>query len=130
VEISELEILLQEYDRTPTECDGCTRLISHGLAKAGVVHQVFQGVCNQFDGDRLVRSIPHYWIDLLDGFRVDYRLRMWMGQSDQIPHGIFVPSQYPNLKWIGEPFTFSVLPEAILKALTTPFPIGFGLNYD
>ena len=44
---------------------------------------------------------PHFWIMLHDGRYIDYRARMWLGEAEHIPHGIFKPEDYP-ISYHGE----------------------------
>ena len=42
----------------------------------------------------------HFWIELEDDeYIIDYRARMWMGDKEEIPHGIFKREAYPNADW-------------------------------
>ncbi|MBS4161489.1 hypothetical protein GWP49_30920, partial [Klebsiella pneumoniae] len=46
---------------------------------------------------------PHFWVVLDDGWLVDLRLRMWLGDHDNIPHGVFHPDNEPGLFYKGDP---------------------------
>ncbi|MDH6674341.1 hypothetical protein M2277_005033 [Paenibacillus sp. LBL] len=79
------------------ECDGMTRLISGILQDAGVVHFISTGYV-ELNGRTVA---PHYWITLKDGSYIDYRLRMWLGESDDIPHGLFDSVDY-NVTYVSD----------------------------
>jgi hypothetical protein len=42
---------------------------------------------------------PHFWIDLPDGRRVDYRIRRWLGDHEHIPHGVFDPVSWNKVEY-------------------------------
>ncbi len=71
------------------ECDGLTRVISTLLQRDGVDHRVFVG---QLEVDGVGTIDYHWWIDLLDGTLCDLRARMWLGEFQDVPHGVFAPS--------------------------------------
>jgi hypothetical protein len=80
----ELRELLNDLDAAPVECDGMCRLITTRLQNLGIPHQVMVGSVSLNDG-----SIPHhYWI-MVGELTVDYRARMWLGDTPFVPHGIF-----------------------------------------
>ena len=89
---------LEPLDRLPLECDGLTRVISTLLTRDGVAHQAMAGAL-------LVPGVGdiglHWWIDLVDGRRVDYRARMWLGGSEKVPHGVFTPGD--EVQYSGQP---------------------------
>jgi hypothetical protein len=70
------------------------------LTSAEIPHLVHIGSVNILG----TGSIPlHFWISLPSGVICDYRLRMWLGNSPEIPHGIFTPSdavEYVSLQTI------------------------------
>lgn len=83
---------LMSVDAAPVECDGHTLMVSIALSKAGIPHKrVFGSVSGQAGRFTLA---PHLWINI-DGFILDYRLRMWvriLSGPDHVagaPHGIF-----------------------------------------
>lgn len=81
---------LASVDALALECDGLTRVISTLMQRDGIAHQVCVGSLTISD----VGMIPlHWWIVLSDGRICDYRARMWLGQSVEVPHGLFVPCQ-------------------------------------
>lgn len=121
-EIIEIEELLNRYDSSPTECDGMTMLCHTVLHNVGVSHQVIAGICEYQD-----RIMPiHYWIELLDdhlGWVVDYRLQMWFGKSDNVPHEIFQPENYAQIEYIGIPDDSPPLSQAVFHILQQRMPL-------
>ncbi len=102
---------LNAYDKLPLECDGLTRVLSYVLKAAGEPFQAY--------GGRVVlngEEFPvHYWIILGDGLVVDYRLRMWFGET--APHGVFRLGDHPGLEYFGEPVDLAC-PAAVFDYLT------------
>ncbi|WP_114471621.1 hypothetical protein [Pseudorhodoferax soli] len=91
---------LASLDALRLECDGMTRVISNLLQRDGISHTPMTG--------RLViegvgRVVPHCWIKLEDGRRIDVRARMWLGDDPRVPHGI-VPDDALGVQYEGEPF--------------------------
>jgi hypothetical protein len=95
-----LEEELAKYDSLKhLECDGMSLVISYRLTQLNVEHWIMTGAL--FHNGELVIK-PHLWVALNDGARiVDYRARMWAGESDDIPHGIFRPEDYSNVRYEG-----------------------------
>lgn len=94
--LQELEEILAIADRSQTQCDGCSRLVSHLLTQKQVQHFPRTGQVIASGG----RAIAlHYWVELLDDFgamwRIDYRLQHWLGEG--YPHGIFRPQPHHPL---------------------------------
>lgn len=73
----------------PLECDGMTRCISTLLHHHHIQHSVHIGALT-VDG---VGRIPlHWWIVLESREHIDLRARMWLGNHENVPHGLFMPS--------------------------------------
>lgn len=83
----ELEAVLMALDDCQLECDGMTWAVSHLLKAAGIPHDCMSGMVRNEQTKDIVT--PHYWIALNGGWVVDLRLRMWFGDHDEVPHGIF-----------------------------------------
>jgi len=98
------------YDSCPLECDGLTRVLHTVLATHLIPHEVVIGTI------RLGKKVfePHFWIQLPDGYIVDYRARMWLGPN--APHGVFRRS---NARYSGRPVLLEVLPKFLFEVLTT-----------
>ena len=80
----ELRELLDDLDAAPVECDGMTRLVIGRLAKAGIAYRAYVGSITL--GDKAMS--PHWWVEV-DGLTIDYRAKMWLGDSPMVPHGVF-----------------------------------------
>jgi hypothetical protein len=79
-------------DSQPLECDGLTRVLVYLLSKEGVEHRAMQGTVWHNEKQE---GIPmHYWIEL-DGGILDFRARMWLGNTPDVPHGFFNPADTP-----------------------------------
>lgn len=98
----DLHALTHHIDATDTECDGASRLVHLALTRAGVIHQPFVGRVDCTDG-RGIRL--HYWIRV-GSWLIDYRARMWLGSD--APHGVFLPGDYPDFRYIGKPTSFTM----------------------
>lgn len=83
------ESTLHRLDALPLECDGLTRVMSTLLLRDGIDHRVMHG---QLHIDTVGTVGIHWWITIADGRHLDFRARMWLGESVSVPHGAFVPS--------------------------------------
>lgn len=102
-----LELDLLELDDCGIECNGMTWAISHLLSKAEIPHECMFGyVLSEHTGEAVT---PHYWIQLEEGWIIDYRLRMWLGDTDDIPHGVFHKAE---AWWLGMRYEGESLPRA------------------
>jgi hypothetical protein len=91
--------ILDQLDRCALECDGLTLLISSLLSRAGEAHtRGIGGIVYTLDGRSFA---PHLWIDLADGWRIDYRARMWLRERPDVPHGVFRPAGWPQVAYDG-----------------------------
>lgn len=127
--LSEIDRLLNPYDSSPTECDGMTQLCHTLLYEAKVPHIVKCGVCSY--GINLLSL--HFWIDLterLQGYRVDYRLRMWFGKSADVPHGIFLAEKFAHIQYEGIHLELEPLPNVVFYALQVGIPKTESLPWD
>jgi hypothetical protein len=97
-EIKNALTVLDEFENCYLECDGLTTVISSLLTTAGIPHKVYVGraACS---GKRIS---PHLWVELENGTIIDYRLRMWLGSHPEIPHGVFNPSDYSSVEYVGQ----------------------------
>lgn len=78
---------LLRLDATPLECDGVTRCISTVLSKNGIAHEVHLGSVEVMGVGKMH---PHFWIKIKK-MVIDLRARMWLGDDERVPHGVFVP---------------------------------------
>jgi len=90
-----IEQLVKPYIDLPLECDGLTRVISYILDKNNIKHKTCIGlISNKKD-----KVVEHYWIELSDGRYIDYRARMWLGDDESVPNGIFNPENYKETEY-------------------------------
>jgi len=47
---------------------------------------------------------------------------MWLGETPDIPHGIFHPANYPKIYYQGNSIKLALLPDVLFQILTRPFP--------
>jgi len=88
-----LEKLISKYDKLPLECDGLTRVISYVLTQNNIQHKTCIGSISDKNGNGII----HYWIKLQNGNYIDYRAKMWLDNSLNIPNGIFNPKDYSDV---------------------------------
>ena len=112
----ELEFALLSLEDARVDSDCMTFVISKILDDRGVFHQCRVGYAE----DRLSRmtTAPHCWIELEQGWCIDLRLRQWLGDEDDLPHGVFQPSNYPRVRYQGTALLVPRLDVEDLKAMT------------
>jgi hypothetical protein len=111
---TELLARLEKYSELPLECDGMTRVVTYLLTQEGISHSVKAGTFFH-RGERVVPL--HYWVELPDGKTIDYKARMWAGESAEVPHGVFDPKKFPKVKYSGVP-TELIVSNFVFKVLT------------
>ena len=87
-----LEQLTRLAEQKPLlECDGLTRLLSYVLRLNGIEHLTMVGTLQLTATEDV---LPHHcWIQIGDSV-LDFRVRMWLGNIESIPHGLFIPSRW------------------------------------
>ncbi len=112
----ELEFALLSLEDARVDSDCMTFVISKILDDRGVFHQCRVGYAE----DRLSRmtTAPHCWIELEQGWCIDLRLRQWLGDEDDLPHGVFQPSDYPRVRYQGTALLVPRLDVEDLKVMT------------
>jgi hypothetical protein len=95
----ELSLQLAALNDAPLECDGMTHAISAALSRAQVSHRCMTGYVTDNSSGNIVT--PHLWVELGDGWIVDFRLRMWLGDEERVPHGVFRPQDQPEFLYQG-----------------------------
>jgi integrase len=86
---SVLEVLrpwLRMLDDAALECDGMCRVLSALLRRDGISHQVHFGSVTVEGRGRIPM---HFWIVMDNGQILDLRARMWLGDTEDVPHGLF-----------------------------------------
>jgi hypothetical protein len=93
--IEGIQAWLDPLDSLPVECDGMTRVITALLTSNGIEHKVMGGHLTDVSSLRdkeaglgPLKAYVHWWVELPSGHMIDYRARMWMGDSAQ--HGVFI----------------------------------------
>lgn len=111
--------LLDAYDDSFTECDGMTRICHTVLSRENIPHFCMVGVSRHG-----AKRLPiHFWIDLLEdmeGYRIDYRARLWFGMSPDVPHGVFRPEHFPKVNYEGKAVDLPLLSDGVFRVLTMP----------
>ena len=112
----ELEFALLSLEDARVYSDCMTFVISKILDDRGVFHQCRVGYAE----DRLSRmtTAPHCWIELEQGWCIDLRLRQWLGDEDDLPHGVFQPTNYPRVRYQGTALVVPHLDVEDLRAMT------------
>ena len=85
-----LQQWMPELDVLRQECDGMSRCVSALLKRDGIPHKVHSGYVVAHSTGKSIR--PHFWIELDKGVFFDLRARMWLGDHESIPHGLFRPT--------------------------------------
>lgn len=97
-----LELALLPLEDAPVECDGMSYLISAALASADITHSLYAGCL--IDGLKGDTVLPHVWIGIecRDGTAIiDFRARMWLGDVDDVPHGVFNAQEHARFQYHG-----------------------------
>ena len=112
----ELEFALLSLEDARVDSDCMTFVISKILDDRGVFHQCRVGYAE----DRLSRmtTAPHCWVELEQGWCIDLRLRQWLGDEDDLPHGVFQPTNYPRVRYQGTALVVPHLDVEDLRAMT------------
>ena len=93
----ELEVSLLQWEEADLHCDGMTYVLSYILRNSDITHHCYTGyVKDKSNGDLVA---PHCWIKLEDGWIIDFRLRMWLGDKEDIPHGVFQTTSWPQFDY-------------------------------
>ncbi len=112
----DIEALTKPYDSMSGGCGAVTRVLHTALTLAGVKHRVMLGyMLDQRSGEQFA---PHMWLELGDGRVVDYRARMWLGNKEDVPHGVFAPTAFAAVEHHGREVKLSVLEPEVFMAMT------------
>lgn len=98
-----LELEALELEDCEIECNGMSWAFSYLMSKKGIMHECMAGYVTRRHTHEAV--MPHYWIELPGGWILDLRLRIWLGDDDSVPHGVFHRSKAESLgiAYIGDP---------------------------
>ncbi|CAM5563377.1 hypothetical protein [Eoetvoesiella caeni] len=113
--LAELESCLLHLDDCNLECDGMTLAISYSLKQAGIAHQRMVGHAEWKRGGQVV--YPHCWIELDSETVIDFRLRMWLGDFDILPHGVFRLRE-SGISYSGQVQSRALPTKAVLNVMT------------
>lgn len=111
-----LESALSMLDQCQVECDGMTALISYVLQREGIEHFRMVGAAIHQRTHETV--FPHCWVELPEiGKVIDFRLRMWLGDTDEIPHGVFSKVN-DVIEYRGDVHATAPLPKGIAQIIS------------
>jgi hypothetical protein len=119
--IEAIEALVQPYSSMDwLECDGLGRVLHAVLKQHGIAHTLYMGtVINTSTG---AGHGEHYWIVLpTHGRMIDYRATWWVSGND-VPYGIFDPTDYPHMDYQPLVIEEAVLSPTLIEELLTPSP--------
>jgi len=71
------------------------------LEEAAIAHTPMRGSISRGPSGAVLT--PHWWIDLADGKRIDFRARQGLDHESGIPSGIFDPAAWPDVAYQGAP---------------------------
>jgi hypothetical protein len=111
--------ITDQYAECNLECDGMTNVLHFYLAQEEIEHTPMQGSIEDTRTQKDKMS-PHRWIELetKEGkVIIDYRARMWLGQREEVPHGVFLPASYQHITYTGSSISLPELPEPVIKFL-------------
>jgi hypothetical protein len=84
-----IEAWLRPLEDLPLECDALSRAISAILLRESLRHEMHVG---SMDVDSIGQIGLHFWVSLEGGWICDFRARMWLGNKELVPHGVFQPN--------------------------------------
>lgn len=111
---TELEVALLPLADINAECFELSWVLHEELTRTGYLVTGHSGYVKAAAGDVVA---PHFWLSV-DGYIVDFRLRMWLGDEDFVPHGIFKASDAAGFDYCGEVYAFSRLTDLELFDLS------------
>lgn len=114
MELNALEQWLSPLDAAALECDGFSRVASTLLQREKVQHQTVVG---SLDVKGVGRIPLHVWLAFDDGSICDFRARMWLGDAESVPHGVFFPGECQTYS-VREIVNTAPLSEVIFTILT------------
>ncbi len=124
--LERLAAALAPLDHAALECDGMTNSVSNLLRAADIDHQSCLGhVVDATTGDTVV---PHCWIAFEGGWVLDFRLRMWLGERPEIPHGLISPLDQTRFAYHGTASQVPMLSKSLLAILTDGLSVQVDLS--
>ncbi|AYN96818.1 hypothetical protein EAW52_24220 [Pseudomonas sp. LTJR-52] len=109
-QLLELQLCDLEYIKD-LDCDGFSACVQYLLNKAKLSHQLMRGHCRRISAGHII--VPHYWIELSpdvcaylqhpnDQLVIDFNLRKWLFEDEEVPHGVFAKNRESDFRYIGE----------------------------
>lgn len=111
-----LQQLLDSLDEAPVECDGMSRLVLTVLHREAIPYTAYIGQI-ELDGN-IMR--PHLWVES-EGFRIDYRSRMWFNGDERLAHGVFEIEEGQG-RYDGLPCSLAPLSDFLFDILQEKIP--------
>jgi hypothetical protein len=111
-----LKGILDPYDYCETDCISHSQVLYRILGDSGITPIAWYGIL-VWDGVRTLSD--HAWLTVGD-YTIDYRVRMWYRDIKpvaEIPHGVFLPSEYPCIHWKGNRCPGSRIDDTVFKIL-------------
>lgn len=96
--IQVVQAALETLDPLPLECDGVSRALSQYLMHTQIEHEILFGCLEVVPYGR---TPLHFWVVLADGSHCDIRARIWLGEDERIPHGVFQPMNHQRYQSKG-----------------------------
>jgi len=112
---AKIEKLLKPYLKLNLECDGFSKVVSYILDQNGIRHYRVVGDIIAPDGS----TMYHEWVELPGNKIIDYRARMWFGNS--APHGIFKKNNTRDYTYNPKGEYTNKVSEFIFKLLCSAF---------
>jgi len=130
--VTDLRFFLHDAEYSPTECDGCSRLVAHQLALMTVDNQLWTGIVEVIKPNGMMTVSPHFWVELKADDEtphiIDFRLQYWAQLYNwpnnvikDLPHGIFEANaiQLSGITYIKvREMPSQVIPTAVYDVLT------------
>lgn len=98
-DLAEIEMIALEISDLDIDCNGVSDLLSIQLERMSVTHTRMCGLAKHARTGK--RVFPHCWLELPSGHIIDVRLRKWLGESEDIPHGVFT-NRKRSIKYQGD----------------------------
>ncbi|SHJ43226.1 hypothetical protein SAMN05216295_113124 [Pseudomonas luteola] len=109
-QLLELQLCDLEYIKD-LDCDGFSACTAYLLKRASVSYRLMRGQCIRVSTGHII--VPHYWIELSpdacaylqhtnDQLVIDFNLRKWLFEDEEVPHGVFAKNRETDFRYIGE----------------------------
>ncbi len=117
--IKELQELLDPYYRENLDCDGQFRVMRYVLDQQEIRHKSYVG---SIRNTILETGFPNIWMWIELRTKegptiIDYKVRKWLGDNESNPHGVFLKSAYPHIKYEGKTSTEKPMKKFVIDIL-------------